>query len=113
MYYSDLLFAHSNDANKWTSYNGLTAQEAAAEAAKPENSAIPDYGTAYDTLEHYKYVVHSWDNVDNDLAEQAKFGANFPLTMAGADTAGNVHYHHTKQQKRLIYHSRACCLKKL
>ena len=80
MYYSALLFAHSNTADKWQHSGGLSAEDAAIEAAKPENNEVPDYSTAYDTLAHYKTAVNGWDTVSNDLAEQAKFGANFPMS---------------------------------
>ena len=79
MYYSALLFAHSNTADKWQHSGGLSAEDAAIEAAKPENNEVPDYSTAYDTLAHYKTAVNGWDTVSSDLAEQAKFGANFPM----------------------------------
>ena len=79
MYYSALLFAHSNTADKWQHSGGLSAEDAAIEAAKPENNEVPDYSTAYDTLVHYKTAVNGWDTVSSDLAEQAKFGANFPM----------------------------------
>ena len=80
MYYSALLFAHSNTADKWQHSGGLSAEDAAIEAAKPENNEVPDYSTAYDTLAHYKTAVNGWDTVSSDLAEQAKFGANFPMS---------------------------------
>ena len=80
MYYSALLFAHSNTADKWQHSGGLSAEDAAIEAAKPENNEVPDYSTAYDTLAHYKTAVNGWDTVSSNLAEQAKFGANFPMS---------------------------------
>lgn len=58
----------------------MSAEDAAIEAAKPENNEVPDYSTAYDTLAHYKTAVNGWDTVSSDLAEQAKFGANFPMS---------------------------------
>ena len=80
MYYSALLFAHSNTADKWQHSGGMSAEDAAIEATKPENNEVPDYSTAYDTLAHYKTAVNGWDTVSRDLAEQAKFGANFPMS---------------------------------
>ena len=80
MYYSALLFAHSNTADKWQHSGGLSAEDAAIEAAKPENNEVPDYSTAYDTLAHYKTAVNGWDTVSSDLTEQAKFGANYPMS---------------------------------
>ena len=80
MYYSALLFAHSNTADKWQHGGGLSAEDAAIEAAKPENNEVPDYSTAYDTLAHYKTAVNGWDTVSSDLTEQAKFGANYPMS---------------------------------
>ena len=80
MYYSALLFAHSNTADKWQHSGGMSAEDAAIEAVKPENNEVPDYSTAYDTLAHYKTAVNGWDTVSRDLTEQAKFGANFPMS---------------------------------
>ena len=80
MYYSALLFAHSNTADKWQHSGGMSAEDAAIEATKPENNEVPDYRNAYDTLAHYKTAVNGWDTVSRDLAEQAKFGANFPMS---------------------------------
>ena len=80
MYYSALLFAHSNTADKWQHSGGMSAEDAAIEATKPENNEVPDYSTAYDTLAHYKTAVNGWDTVSRDLTEQAKFGANFPMS---------------------------------
>ena len=79
MYYSALLFAHSNTADKWQHSGNMTPEKAAEEAAKPENNEVLDYSTEYDTLAHYKIAVNGWDTVSNDLTEQAKFGANFPM----------------------------------
>lgn len=79
MTYTALLFAHSNTADKWQHGGGKTAEEAAELAAKPENNEIPDNNTEYDTLSHYKIAVNGWDTVSTDLAEQAKFGANYPM----------------------------------
>ena len=79
MYYSALLFAHSNTADKWQHSGNMTPEKAAEEAAKPENKEVFDYSTEYDTLAHYKIAVNGWDTVSNDLTEQAKFGANFPM----------------------------------
>ena len=79
MTYTALLFAHSNTADKWQHGGGKTAEEAAELAAKPENNEIPDNNTEYDTLSHYKIAVDGWDTVSTDLAEQAKFGANYPM----------------------------------
>ena len=113
MYYSALLFAHSNTADKWQHSGGLSAENAAIEAAKPENNEVPDYSTAYDTLAHYKKAVNGWDTVSSDLTEQAKFGANFPMSATnpvarlvvkpGQDVILDLNGHHLSKAARATH----------
>ena len=88
MLYSPTLFSHSNEAGTWKS-GGKTDEEAAAEAAKPENGIVFDNDTTYDTLAHYKIGVKpteenpsQWNpQVTNQTLEQkAQFGAYIHAT---------------------------------
>lgn len=83
MLYSPTLFSHSNEAGTWKSH-GMTDEEAAAEAAKPENGVVADSSTQYNTLAHYKIGVmptaenpSQWNPIvsEQTLEERAQFGA--------------------------------------
>ena len=83
MLYSPTLFSHSNEAGTWKSH-GMTDEEAAAEAAKPENGVVADSSTQYNTLTHYKIGVmptaenpSQWNPIvsEQTLEERAQFGA--------------------------------------
>ena len=83
MLYSPTLFSHSNEAGTWKSH-GMTDEEAAAEAAKPENGVVADSSTQYNTLAHYKIGVmptaenpSQWNPIvsNQTLEERAQFGA--------------------------------------
>ena len=83
MLYSPTLFSHSNEAATWKSH-GMTDEEAAAEAAKPENGVVADSSTQYNTLAHYKIGVmptaenpSQWNPLvtNQTLEERAQFGA--------------------------------------
>ena len=77
MYYSSLLFPHSNETGTWKNA-GYTDDAAKAEANKPENGKVADNNTQYNTLNHYKIAVNGWNTVNKDITEKAKFGANYP-----------------------------------